>query len=252
MPGQKGRGRGKKKKRNPLYAPLSFIIICAALIFGMSVFFRVSVIEVVGAERYTDEEIIEASGLEPGDNLFFTNTFSATGKVFNKLPYIEEVKIRRALPNRVVIEVTETKAAAYVNVSGELWLIDSGCKYLQRGDASLTSELIRVDGMEISDTPAGGARMSAEEVDGVRVEFLAEILKAMSRREIWGETTYIDMENVSNPSFDYTDRFTVRLGKNEDVDYKLELLVKAVEQLAPGDSGTIDLSVDKKAHFRPD
>jgi hypothetical protein len=42
------------------------------------------------------------------------------------------------------------------------------------------------------------------------------------------------------------------MGRNENVGYKLELLLSAVGQLAPGDSGTIDLTADKKVAFSPD
>ena len=48
----------KRRKRSALFAPISFLIICAALVFGMSVFFRVSGIEVEGNNLYTEEEII--------------------------------------------------------------------------------------------------------------------------------------------------------------------------------------------------
>ena len=47
----------KRKKRNALFAPVAFLIICAALVFGLSVFFRVSTIEVEGNSLYTSEEI---------------------------------------------------------------------------------------------------------------------------------------------------------------------------------------------------
>ena len=46
-------------------------------------------------------------------------------------------------------------------------------------------------------------------------------------------------------------RFTVKLGSNENLDYKFELLLGAIAKLDSGDTGTIDLSQDKKAQFSP-
>jgi hypothetical protein len=66
------------------------------------------------------------------------------------------------------------------------------------------------------------------------------------------DVTMIDMSNMADAVFRYQNRFTVKLGKNENVGYKLELLLSAVGQLAPGDSGTIDLTTDKKVAFSPD
>ena len=71
----------KKKKRNALFAPLSFLLVCVALVFAMGVFFRVQTIEVIGAEGYTAEEIIEASGIDIGDNLFFINRASVSSRI---------------------------------------------------------------------------------------------------------------------------------------------------------------------------
>ncbi len=67
-----------------------------------------------------------------------------------------------------------------------------------------------------------------------------------------GDVTWIDVSAVSNPSFDYLGRFTVKLGSNENTEYKFGMLLSAVEQLAAGDRGTIDLSIDSKAHFSPE
>ena len=51
-------GRGRS-----LLQPLIFLLICAALVLGMSVFFRVAKVEVVGNSIYTAEEVVEASGI---------------------------------------------------------------------------------------------------------------------------------------------------------------------------------------------
>ena len=80
--------------------PLIFLLICAALVLGMSVFFRVAKVEVVGNSIYTAEEVVEASGIGTGDNLFFINRFSAASRIFSKLPYVDKAKVTRALPNR--------------------------------------------------------------------------------------------------------------------------------------------------------
>ena len=65
------------------------------------------------------------------------------------------------------------------------------------------------------------------------------------------KVTVIDLSDASNPGFAYDGRFTVRLGANENVEYKFGMLQSAVSQLTDSDTGTIDLSIDKRAHFSP-
>ena len=69
------RQRGAEYRKRFLYTPLTVLLICAALFLGMSVFFKVSKITVEGSTLYTPEEVIEASGIELGENLFFINRF---------------------------------------------------------------------------------------------------------------------------------------------------------------------------------
>lgn len=241
----------RRRRRGALYAPLSFMIICAALLFGMSVFFRVSNVEVEGNSIYTDEEIIEASGIESGDNLFFINRFSSISRIFSKLPYIEEASINRSLPNRIVIEVTESAAIAYVTAEDGLWAIDRGCKLLSGINPSDTANLIRVEGLTPI-APEVGEKIEPGEAEHPKVGYLSDILHEISTLGITREVSNIDMSNVSNPTFEYLGRFRVKLGGNENVEYKFQLLLSAVEKLADGDSGTLDLSIDNRAHLTYD
>ena len=67
-------------------------------------------------------------------------------------------------------------------------------------------------------------------------------------------TLCLPLTNSADPTFSYLGRFTVKLGKNEDLDYKLEMLKNAVAKLTVSDRGVLDLSlsVDHKAHFMPE
>jgi cell division protein FtsQ len=242
----------KKKKRGVLFAPLSFIIICAVIVLGMSVFFRVSKVEVVGAVKYSDAEILEASGIGIGDNLFFLNRFTALSRIKSKLPYISEAKITRSLPNKVIIDVSESIMLAYVRFNGELWAVDSGCKVLEAVGQSRAEGLIEITGVEVG-SPIKGGKLTGDGAEASKITYLAEILSGIQSREMQSSINNINLGNLANPSFDYLDRFTVKLGKMEDTEYKLNLLNRAIEKMEPGDAGTIDLSMsaDRKAHYSP-
>ena len=61
-------GRGRS-----LLQPLIFLLICAALVLGMSVFFRVAKIEVVGNSIYTAKEVVDAMDGELRGNPLFAS-----------------------------------------------------------------------------------------------------------------------------------------------------------------------------------
>ena len=243
----------RKKNRSVLSASLSFIAICAALVFGLSVFFKVSAIEVEGNDLYTAQEVIDASGIEEGDNLVFVNCIAADSRIYSKLSYIENVSVTRKLPNKVIIKIVESKGEAAIAYGGEMWILGTDCKLLQKADASQTADMITVTGINPT-APTLGETLVGDASDTGKVTYLAEMLTAMSRFDMCDDITKIDMSNVASPEFDYLGRFTVKMGSYENVEYKIELLLSAVNMLEDGDTGTIDLSLsaDNKAHFSPD
>ena len=93
---------------------LCILLIAGAVVAALTVFFKVQSITVSGNARYTSEEIIAASSIEIEDNLFLLNKYSAAQAIFEKLPYVEEATINRALPDTIVITVRECAAAAGV------------------------------------------------------------------------------------------------------------------------------------------
>ena len=111
---------------------LCILLIAGAVVAALTVFFKVQSITVSGNARYTSEEIIAASSIEIEDNLFLLNKYSAAQAIFEKLPYVEEATINRALPDTIVITVRECAAAAGVVTPEGYWLISENGKLLER------------------------------------------------------------------------------------------------------------------------
>ena len=59
----------------------------------------------------------------------------------------------------------------------------------------------------------------------------------------------IDFADPDNVFFYYGDRFTVRLGRNSNTEYKFGMFVSVLEKLTAGDVGYLDLSDGSSAHF---
>ena len=241
----------KKKKRGSLFAPITVLLVGVAIIFGMGVFFRVQEIEVNGSVSYTDEEIIEASGIDIGDNLFFVNRFSASSRIFSKLPFVEEASIDRVLPNKLVITVDESFALAYVNWEGQNWMMTGNCKLLGSGSGSDLTGLIHV--MNVTPvSPKAGSIMEVDPNDSLKLSYLQTLLRLMQQMDMTADVKNLDMGNPANPSFRYLDRFTVKMGANENTEYKLRMLLSAVDQIESDITGTVDLSEGTAVHISPD
>lgn len=116
------RNKRKRKRGKGRLGPL-FKLLCAgavavALTMGATVFFQVETVAVTGNSRYSQEEIIKATGIQTGDNLFRMNKYQIAHQVLQGLPYVEELTIRRALPSTIVLTVKEWDAVARVEAPG--------------------------------------------------------------------------------------------------------------------------------------
>ena len=241
----------RRKKRRSLFAPISILLVIVAIVFGMGVFFRVQEIEVRGSVSYTDEEVIEASGIDIGDNLFFIQRMTASSRIFSKLPFVEEASIERILPNKLVITVDESFALAYVNWEGQKWMMTGNCKLLGSGTDEEIAGLVHVLNV-IPLNPKAGEIMEVDASDSLKLSYLQTLLHAMQQVDMIPDVEDLDMGNPASPTFRYLGRFTVKMGPNDNTDYKLRMLLSAMAQMESDITGTVDLSEGTSVHVSPD
>jgi cell division protein FtsQ len=227
------------------------VLVCVAIVFGLGVFFRVQTIEVRGGVSYTDEEIIEASGIDEGDNLFFINRISASSRIFSRLPFVEAASIERILPNEIIITVEESSAVAYVNWEGQSWMMTGNCKLLGTGQTSEVQGLIQVKNVTPV-SPSAGETLVVDASESLKLTYMQELLHAMEQLGMVGDVSELDMQNAANPTFRYLDRFTVKMGANDNTEYKLRMLLSAMGQIDSDMMGTVDLSEGTTVHVSPE
>ncbi len=243
---RRGRTRGRF---GFLYKFLSIILICAALIAGLTLFFKTAEIRVEGVGRYAPEEISSASGIKIGDNLILLNKYAVANRIFSALPYVDKVVIRRDLPGTLVISVTECSVAAAAQGGGYFFLIDKNGKLLERCDASLAARYPQVLGVELAH-PSVGEKLEFESGAEAKKEYLLEILAALHEKEMLGNVQSIDLAEQTVLRLWYLERFTVLIPLESDYPFKLKYLDHVVKMLASNEKGTIDLTREE-AHFIP-
>lgn len=244
--------RGSKYRRRRgrfgvLYKMLSILLILAAVIAGCIVFFRVEEITVTGSTTYTEQQIIAASGVELEDNLFLVQKVPTARRILKAMPYIREVNIRRILPNGLQITVSEcVPVAALEGEKGSWWIMDSGGKLLEQGDAALAASYLKVTGLTAL-MPSAGGKLAVSVEESTRLDSLKAILAALEERGMFAQAGSMDLSAVSEIRMTYQDRFTVRMPMYSD---DFHLLIHTLEAIAEssavaGRSGTIDLTGER-------
>ena len=146
-----------KKKRKKKHYLLKFLVLCliiaAGVAFALSPFFNIKIIKVQGEHNYKAEDIIKASGVKAGMNIFKVRE-SDVQKRIKKNAYFSSVSIKRKLPKQLTIVVRERNEAAYVKYGKSKVVIDPSAVVLRKTTKAVKlTELanLKIKKMDIGD-----------------------------------------------------------------------------------------------------
>lgn len=224
--------------------------VVLALVLGMSVFFKVEIITVSGANVYDEWTIREASGIQEGDSLLSFSRARAGARIRAELPYVDRARIGIKLPNTVMIVVEELDVV-YVaeDRDGFLWLITSEGRVVEQTDGGTAAGYTRIKGVEIEPPEVGKDAVAVEVavetepttegeeevgtapvvITGAqRLDAALEILRALEANGIVGEAASVDVSNLQSITLWYGQQFLVKLGDTSQLSYKIASMVSAI------------------------
>lgn len=243
------RRRRRKKNGSFVLSLLTFLIVIGAIVASVTVFLKVAEVKVSGSVRYTAADIIESSGIKTGDNMFLVNKFEIAEKLLSEYPYIEQIKIRRKLPDTFLFEITERVATGYVVSDGNRWLIDNNTHILERIAPDTDVKVPKITGCEVM-TPFAGSPLVLKNEDQLPV--LREVLTSLRNNGMAENVSRIEIDKLYDIKLVYGQRFLIVLGDASELSKKIEMLRAVIGQLNDFDKGTINVSAVKEARFRPD
>lgn len=133
-------------------------MICGAIVAALSLFFKADQIFVTGTSRYSQQQVLQASGIRQGGNLFLLNKHQAAAAITDQLPYVESVRIRRQLPNALRIEITECTHPLALEQDGALWLLNGNGKLIDKLQPGQGESCPLVTGLTLTSPQLGQLR----------------------------------------------------------------------------------------------
>ena len=272
----------KKKRTNPVanvvYTPAkpfhakrfalrmgTVAAIVLALVFGISIFFKVETVAVCGNDQYSAWDVMEASGIREGDNLLTVSKAKVASLVRSKLPYVDKVRIGIKLPGTVNIEITELDVVYAINdAAGGWWFVTSEGRVVEKTNLAGAKTVTRIEGIVLSSPSAGNfaEAWEAEPTGTVptgeteppvvytarqQLQTALKILQAMEKNSVLGDVTVVDVADPGNLIMKYGDRFVVELGDDSRLEYKVQCVATAVRtSFKEYDRGTLDASFTLK------
>ena len=247
--------------RNKLLVQLlSVTAVVAALVIGLSIFFKVESITVAGAESYDEWTVREASGITEGDNLLTFSRAKATARIIAELPYVDNARIGIKLPDTVIIYIEELDVSyAIKSGKGDWWLINSSGRVVDQITGSAAENYTQVLGVTLESPVVGedaiaheDAIMETDPVTGEQIPLTVtalqrlsaalQILRALEANDIVGEAASVEVTRLDDIILWYGSRYQVNLGDTADMEYKIACMNDAILQLSEYESGVLDIS----------
>lgn len=238
----------RKKKRVFFYLILFILLITVVSVSSLTIFFNIKQIKVTGEVKYSNEEVIAASGLAIGTNMFRINKFTIVDKITKTLPYIKTVTIKRNLPDTLLIELTPVTPAAYIETAGGLILISGDGKAIE--NTTTPPKLPNLKGSGVLQNTVG--EYVNFEGEGSK-ELFGELINDYIKHKILEKVTLIDISKRHDIIFEYEDRILVHLGNTDFLDKKVEFFNYVISKHPVTERAVVNVSdtTAKKATYDP-
>lgn len=218
-----------------LLAAVSGPLATGAASFFETSRFAIERVEVAGQSRLSADEVVRASGLARGQNLWSLDARRAVAGV-EALPLVRRAEMVRAFPNRVTLMVEERRPFTLVNAGGLHWVDEHGVP-LGPETRAVTLDAPVISGVGAEDV-TDARRMPSERILA-GVALLRTLLRSQS--SLLSDISEVDVSRPEGPVLYMLDGIEVRLG-SEDWDGRLGRLGGVLAQLRA--SGQTVTSID--------
>lgn len=252
----------KPFNRNRLMLQLATVAaIVLALLLSISVFFKVDAekIKVSGNLKYSEWEIVQASGLTGGENLLTFSHAGAAGKIILELDYIDSVRIGIKLPDTVMIEVHEVDVTyAVKDRTDAWWLISANGKVVAKAESGEEETCTKILGVRLdspvlsqqakaleetqSGTDENGNLLPVIHTNAQRLSTVLDIAQYLELNGVLGQAASIDVNNMVDIQLWYKDQYQVKLGDSTQLGYKISMMAQMIRQMDDYQSGVLDLT----------
>lgn len=246
--------RNRKLRDFLLHFSIAAAVIAVTVILSTTVLFNIETInvEIIGAVPYTQEEIMEKSGLEPGQNMFTPAVFAVADELEAKMPYIENCSLKRKLPSGVTIVVEAAEVLGLLETEdGRSYVVSTSGRALEFVTIETdTAHLTRVTGINLVGEFAEGEAVAVD--DAGRLETVSKLVSLFANHEMHLDTISFNATGELFATYDKRIQFVFGLPTGLEAKVLLAANLITTGKITEIEGGRLDLSIDGEATFTPD
>ncbi|MBQ9760026.1 MAG: hypothetical protein IJW16_01625 [Clostridia bacterium] len=246
----------KTKKRLRILQIVMIVVVGLILITGLMLAIMplctVSEIVVEGNVACTAEEIIAASGIKEGDEIFSVFFAKSGGELQNQIflacPNLRTIKISCGF-SKVTITVTEMENVMYTSAGSEWYSLNTDLLVLEKNaDPSAFSPFLKVKLPAVTSVTVG--RKVAFANQNIDYGYIVELLEVFKRHDVMDSVTYVDFSDKLSLSCVFGDRIRLELGTLADTDTKFARFADVLREKGDVGYAVINVSNPSKPTYQ--
>ncbi|MBE5793874.1 MAG: FtsQ-type POTRA domain-containing protein [Clostridiales bacterium] len=226
-------------------------ILTIGILVVLQTVFRLEAVCVIGHETHTAQEVINASGLTYGQNIFSVKASDVARNLEKDHTLIfKGMQVKH--PNLVYLQVEERTPVALMQWLGVHYVLDQdGLVMDESTGTELVGTLPVVTGIRVSGAHKGHFLTVKSQV---QLDAYCKLIVELNKQNYARQITEIRLNNPENIYLVTAEGISVRVGKPEDLKRKVQALRTTMGYLrALGeDAGVLDVSEPTNAKYRSD
>ena len=200
------------------------MVTIGAIVAAMELLFVVHTVDVIGSDIFTDKEILDFVAIPPEENIFKVDAESIAADLTAEFTYIDNAQIIKRLPDRIEIKLEDSREEYYTFADNNYTIYSQSFKQLRNS----------------SEPPLEAIWLDIETDNETKLALTKQLIELFSKYE-FGDVTKITVTDESNISICFEDRIDINFGTILDIDYKIKMCKKILEEKIPaGEKGIID------------
>ena len=237
----------KKIKKIIKWMSLLFLIIGGIIFAVVSPIFNINDIQVFNNNQITTETIVSLSQLQVGQNIFKFNK-NKVEKEIKANSYVENVNVKRKIPNKIEIAIEERKKNYNVEFLNGYAYINNQGYILEISEQKLDLPTIQGISTEAEQIVEGN-RLNTEDLE--KLGSAIQIMNICKNYELDNKISSIDITNRNNYIlYMEGEKKTIELGDDSNLSTKM-LYIPTILKENEGKEGTIYVNGDINNNFKP-
>lgn len=219
--------RKKKKIRRSMLLIIIMISTLATLCLKLP-YFNIASIEIIGNVNVSKAQINEKTNIHLGSNIFYAS-FINSKKEIMKNPYILGVKIKKVLPNKIVINVQERVAVFYGKVNNTYYILDNKGILLEKRPNIKDMNLVNLIGFNYEKCEVGNLIVSEDNRKINIANEITNIINDYRKTNSAIQITMVDVSNVVDVKV-FSGKMCIKFGTTEDLRNKFNKAINIISQ----------------------